>query len=284
VGNRPRERILTARDTLSIVLFNTDAIVIRRGPYSETSQVADLLTAGEGRITTLVLGAYRTKSAFGGPLDLLTRGEAVVRRRRTTELDVLQAFPLTHPYRGLRASVLQWSAACHALELVRAFAWPRDQESQLFRLLTGFLDAIDGNGMATESAVLDAWLLTLPGRLLASAGLQPMLDACVGCGSAVRDAASSDIRWDLSFDRGGVLCRTCADGSARSTPITPGVRSLLQRAVLTAPAAVATPLDRDVGEARRLLELYLEYRLDRQLYSRRFLERCLVAAGGDGVR
>lgn len=245
-----------------------DAIVLRRAPFSETSQVVDLLTPDDGRLSVLARGSYRDKSTFGGPLDVLTRGVADVQRRRRSELDLLHGFQITQPWRGLRRELTTWLGANHALELIRAFAWPRDREPALFEALAGVLDLLD---RARERFEIEAYLTSFAGRVLGIAGFVPVLDACVRCGNDVRSARRG---W-LSLAQGGLLCGSCSTPDRTAIVCSDGVIRLLRRALGGARDDADTPAwtEAVVTEARRAIDLYVEYRLERPLLSRRLLDR-----------
>lgn len=243
--------------------FDTDALVLAQAPYSESSQVVHLLTASDGRITALARGVYRPKSEFGGALDVMTRGEANLSRRRHSELDLLHRLKVTHPYRGLRGSLLTWAATCHVLELVKAFAWVRDREDGLFRLVTATLDALD---RATTPEVVETWLAAFALRLLERAGFRPELDGCVGCGDPVDEE-----RARFSLSEGGVVCGRCAEGRRGVVAVSREALALKRR-MLSGAAGGRTPTPAAVTEARRNLDRVVEHRLERPLHARLLLE------------
>ncbi len=234
----------------------TDAVVIRRAPFSESSQIVHLLTPMHGRIACLARGSFRPKSEFGGAIDLLTRGQADFTRRRGSELDLLHRFRVTHPYRGARASLAQWIAGAQVLEVVARFSWPHAQELGPFDLLIATLDAID---VETEPAVLETWVVSFIARILTVLGYAPRVDACVACESRIADGAGAL----LSAGRGGLICGSCADRS-------PGVVSWSADAVWFARrlfdrAPGPTPTLRVIAEVRHALETYVEHRAERRL-------------------
>jgi DNA repair protein RecO (recombination protein O) len=255
-----------------------DAIVLRRAPFSETSQVVDLLTPDEGRVSVLARGSYRDKSAFGGPLDVLTRGTADVQKRKRSELDLLHGFKITRPWRGLRREWTTWLAASHALELVRAFAWPRDREPALFDALNGVLELLD---QSTERYAIEAYLASFSGRVLAIAGFVPVMDGCVRCG---RDLADGARAW-LSLAQGGLLCGTCASPDRTAIACSEGVVRVLRRALCVRRGDDGGPAltEAVVTQARRAIDAYVEYRLERPLLSRRLLDRAERAPSREPV-
>lgn len=241
--------------------FCTEAIVIRRSEYSESSQVAHLLTAMEGRISVLARGSHRERSPFGGPLDLLTRGRADIGRRRRGGLDLIYRFDLVHPYRTLRRTRLHWVAGCHLLELIRMFSWPSDQESSLFGHLAATLDGIEGSSGA---AAVETWLAAFSARLLESGGFRPQVEACVGCGRAPVPGEAG-----FSPARGGVVCHTCRKTDPQALSCSDQALALHRRLIDGVGAVQsdgAAPLSPEaVMETRWHLEQCLQYRLERPL-------------------
>ena len=49
----------------------TEAVVLRRTPFGETSQVAEFLTREHGRIALILKGVHRPRARKGGGVDLL---------------------------------------------------------------------------------------------------------------------------------------------------------------------------------------------------------------------
>ena len=247
--------------------FKTDAIVIRRAPFSESSQIVHLLTAREGRIAALARGAYRSKSSFGGAIDLATRGSADLGRRKSSELDILHQFTVQNPYRGVRRDSVRWLSACYVIELIRLFSWQRDRETRLFPLLAAVLDALNVTEHPANSPETDALLAFYASRLLAGAGLAPMLDACAACGTTT-------LRGPLRFSpaRGGVICRGCA-GDRTARPCSEAGLALHRRLAQGAgPAAGSSILPASLFEAREHLDAYIEYRLERPLQAASLLQ------------
>lgn len=53
----------------------TEAIVLRRTPFGESSQVAVFLSRAQGRVTLILKGVHRPRSRKGGGVDLLDRAQ-----------------------------------------------------------------------------------------------------------------------------------------------------------------------------------------------------------------
>lgn len=260
LGADPNRRV-------TLVRYQTDAIVIRRAAFSESSQIVHLLTAREGRISVLARGAYRAKSSFGGALDLATRGRADVARRRSSELDILHGFTIQRPYRGVRQVWARWVACCYVLELVRSFSWQRDRETGLYHLFDTVLEALETE---TDLLAIETLLAFFVVRLLESAGFRPALDACTRCGGALKQ---SGLRFSIS--RGGLLCDGCAPTDRAAPVCSAGAlrvhRRLQNGAASGLEGAQVAGGPGALAEVRRHLDACVEYRLERPLQTARLL-------------
>ena len=246
--------------------FQTDAIVIRKAAFSESSQIVHLLTAREGQISALARGTCRSKSSFGGALDLATRGKADVTRRRNSELDIIHGFVIQKPYRGVRQLRSRWVACCYLLELTRLFSWHRDRETDLYFLLDTVLEALE-----TESDLLaiETWMAFFVVRLLDQAGFRPALETCVHCGGAL-----DTVGLRFSVSRGGLLCAACAPTDP-AAPVCSAAALQIHRRLQNGagPAPLDGPTAGSLAEARMHLDACVEYRLERPLQSLSFLRQ-----------
>lgn len=239
---------------------STRAIVIARSPYSETSQVVRLLTERAGFVAAIARGSHRPKSAYGGPLDVLTGGIADLSSRRGSDLEVLHSFVVTSPWRGIRSNLRNWVAASHVLELLRPFAWPKDLAHDVFELSFATLEMLD---RVTTQDEIEACLAYHGARLLALAGFTPQTRGCCACGRP-RDAEHADEQVRFSARLGGLLCDSCAGRDRDATKCASGTLDLIERLLGAGPPdAPATP--RFTKEARSLLDRFAEERLEQKL-------------------
>lgn len=246
--------------------ITTRAIVIARTPFSETSQVVRLSTERGGFVAALARGSHRQKSAYGGPLDVLTAGIADLSSRRGSELEVLHSFVVTSPWRGLRARLANWVAASHVLELLRPFAWPKDLAHDVFELSFATLDVLDQ--VATQDEI-EACLAYHGARLLALAGFTPQTRVCCACGR-IRDNEFADERVRFSARLGGYLCEACAGRDKEAAKCEAGTLDLVER-LLGAGAGDAPATPRATKEARTLLDRFAEERIEQKLTAGRWV-------------
>lgn len=186
-------------------MIHTDqAVVIRLSDYSETSQIASLLTAGQGLVRVIAKGlrrASKARAAVG--LDLLEYGEAqFVPPRGDAGLGVLVSWSQRDAFTALRRQPLPIYAGLYAAELLHACTQEHDAHPGLFDALLTLLRELAGETPAGAAASI----VRFQADLLRSIGLAPSLRQCVGCGAPrVRGSPAY-----FSSSAGGLLCAACA--------------------------------------------------------------------------
>lgn len=84
----------------------TEAILIRRHAWSDTSLILTWSTAVHGKVRTVAKGARRTASAFAGRLDLFHRVEIGYALSRRGDLHTLREIRLVAPFAASAAANL----------------------------------------------------------------------------------------------------------------------------------------------------------------------------------
>jgi DNA repair protein RecO (recombination protein O) len=234
----------------------TEAYVLRRSDYQETSRIVMLFTRELGRVSCLARGAHRDHSPFLGAVDLWHRVEARV-GRRPGDLQVLLAMRVLHGNRGLMAAARS-AAAVHLTRLFCSALPEGRPDPELFDLFKGGLMLLE----LVDPEQLPLVRLALEVKFLATLGLLPELGRCAACGEPLFGPALLATAPDGGLE--------CGRHGAPGIRIAPHVRQLLAALasakgrelprMTAAPAALA-------GAARistRLLERALERRFTRR--------------------
>lgn len=115
----------------------TEAILIRRYRYSETSLVCVWMSAGFGKIKTAARGALRSGGAFRGKIDLFFRSEiAFARPKAAGEVQTLREVLLLEPFHGMRGRYANLVVASYFAELCDAITEPMAPQPELYDLLS----------------------------------------------------------------------------------------------------------------------------------------------------
>ena len=200
---------------------NDRALVLRLTDYSETSQIATLLTRQFGQVRLIAKGARRsTKARAAVGLDLLELGEAAfVPAKPDAGLGTLTEWKQLEAWRGLRDSLATLCGGLYAAELAAALTLEHDPHPELFDALLRLLETLAGPPALVADAnraVLTA-IVRFQADLLKSIGLAPNLRQCISCGKARRRGTPA---W-FSSHGGGLVCEKCQERVAEKHPIEP---------------------------------------------------------------
>jgi DNA repair protein RecO (recombination protein O) len=122
------------------IMEQTDAILIGRSRYGETSLIVHWCAPEAGLFRTIAKGALRPKSPLGQRLDLFVSAELRWVRSRRSELHTLAEVVWKNPRLGLRSSYGRVLAATYLVKLVERVVEPQAAVPGLYELLTKALD------------------------------------------------------------------------------------------------------------------------------------------------
>src|SRR6201982_2128713 len=125
---------------------STEAILLRKRKFSDTTLIVSWCTELIGCVQTVAKGARRPKSPFAGKLDLFFEAEISVVRSRKSDLHTLAEVVLRNPFRGIRSNFLRTQSAAYFVELIEICTERDHREPELFELLRrafGYLDVSD---------------------------------------------------------------------------------------------------------------------------------------------
>jgi DNA repair protein RecO (recombination protein O) len=235
-------------------LYRDHGIVLRTYKLGEADRIVSLITKDHGKVRAVAKGVRKTKSRFGGRLEPTRHVSLLLYEGR--ELDIISQAETVDHFRPVREDLDRLTRATAMLEAVDQIAQEQEVNPRLYQMLLGALRTLAANDTVL---IVPAFFW----KLLALEGLQPLLDACVTCGSE-DDLVAFDV------DEGGVLCRGCRRGSAVSAEALAIMQQILGGqlgAALNLPASSAT------HEVEHLATRALEHHLERRLKSVTLLDR-----------
>ena len=94
----------------------TEAILLRKTRFSETSLIVSWFTRDYGRLKTVVKGALRPKSRFAGVLDLFFDCDITIARSAKSDLHTLREADLRDARAGLRTDHRRVALAAYFVE------------------------------------------------------------------------------------------------------------------------------------------------------------------------
>lgn len=239
-----------------------DAICLRLVDWSETSQIAVLLTEQHGKVAATAKGAKRqtpsTLAKFSGGLELLNRGEAVFITKRGRELANLIEWDLVEGYWPLRRNLRAYQLAMYAADLVHHLLQDHDAHPRTFHVLAELLGAL-AEAEATP-ARREAALLRFQWETILDAGYRPVLDRDVRTGQPLDERTPPA----FSAAAGGLVAREPTNEQP-DAPWRVSHATIALLRVLAAGEAVDRFAEDTFRRANRLLCAYVRTVLDRHL-------------------
>jgi DNA repair protein RecO (recombination protein O) len=197
----------------------TQALVLRSLPYSNTSQLVYTLTP-EGPVHLMAKGSLRQKNHFNGPINELTiLSLTYTPPRKHDGLGDLRTARLSGWYPGLGKSLAAFYGAEFIREALLAVPTPPDESPATLEIATGALAALNAGRDALPVATQFA------ARMLTLHGLTPELAGCVQTGRP----ASGKNPVDFSLRESGLLCPPAAAGKPGLIRLSVPCLALLRR-------------------------------------------------------
>lgn len=188
------------------MLTKDRAVCIRTVDYSETSQILTLFGRLSGKIRAIAKGSKRAKSAFEGPIEVLSFGRIMYSAAYEGKLATLTEFQ-QEPVRGaIRGNLFTLHCALFAAELVDLLTDDYDPHPDLFDQFTGFLQDIEEGRLETNRRDILIRLILFQLVLLFEAGLRPILNSCANCKRPFGPDWSETY---FSHTANGLVCRDC---------------------------------------------------------------------------
>jgi DNA repair protein RecO (recombination protein O) len=234
-------------------------VVLRKLDYGEADRIYTLLTREHGKVGAIAKGVRRSTSRLASALELFSLVDVLLAKGRSLDV-VTQVVRLPGP--RIDADVERTAHAGLIAELADRVSEERHPEEGLFELT---VMALQDLAVEPEPRRASAYFIVVALKLL---GYAPQLQACASCARPLPEAAAA-----FSPAAGGFLCVDCAEPGMHPVPV-PALKVL--RVMATGGIELYRRLRLDaslLGEVERVLEAQLEYHLDRQLKSLRFLRQ-----------
>ncbi len=217
------------------MLTKDTAICIRTTDYSETSQIVTLFTRTTGKISAIAKGSKRPKSAFDGPLEVLSFGQIVFSDSSREKLATLTEFQQTPASSCTADNLFALNCCLFGAELVNALTHDYDPHPELFDSFLQFLRDTNERQGRKSLSLLILFQLTL----LREIGLMPVLNACANCKTKYESRATSN-EFYFSSSANGLICGDCEASFPDKIKLTKNAADCLANVKLIAEAEEKT--------------------------------------------
>ena len=244
--------------------FSSEGIILKRVDFGEADRLITIFTKNRGKITSLAKGIRRIESRRSGNVELLNKAKLSFAESRS--LPILTEAESLETYSNLKKDLMKVSMAYYLVELVDQFFHDQQENYKTYELLSESLKSIDRVEANKAENVVRAFEL----KLLPLVGYRPSLNTCVKCRNKIEPDGNF-----LSPEDGGILDKSCANGSPLVKPITSDEIKILRFATdkpIASVVKVNVP-DKLAERLKEQMNFYLEYVLEKQLNSVKFSEK-----------
>lgn len=248
-------------------ILKTEALVLNRYDFRETSLIVNFFTRDFGKLSGLLKGIKAEQGKFASTLELFSFNEIIFYRKRNSPLHLVSQCDLKDNFSAIRLDIAKTGIASFMMELISAIMPAEDKNEDIFNLVLECLAelAITNNP--------DKIMTIFKIKLLALSGFKPHFDSCVSCGSRILGQSK------FSLLLGGLLCSSCYTKDSSSRTIFRGtVASILHIERNDFRSNLNLGMNPQIKrELNLILNAFLNFHLEKELKSQKVLSKLEVA-------
>ncbi|MBM3252687.1 MAG: DNA repair protein RecO [Candidatus Omnitrophica bacterium] len=245
-------------------IVQTEAIVLKKRDYSESSLLVDFFTRDFGKVKSIIKGAKRNKTNITGDLAIFSYNHIVFYESRHSDINKLTQCQLLDRFDSIRTDIAGIAIASYFIELVDSLSSPQDPSPQIFDILLWSLKSLKDNMNPQIISII------FQIKLLHLSGILPDLKRCCVCKT---ESASKNLFFSILL--GGALCKNCADDEPSGIKISEGVLGTMESlSNITPKEKMRFDINEGVqNELDGMLNEIFKFHIDRNLKSLDFLNK-----------
>jgi len=248
-------------------IHKTEAIVIKRHDFRETSVIADFYTRDFGKLSGLLKGIRTEPAKFASSLQLFSYNEIIFYKKRNSSLHLVSQCDLRDNFDSIRQSIAKAGMASLMMELLGVVMASEDKNEEIFDLTLACLKELETN--YNPEKVVTIFKI----KMLALSGFKPHFDSCVSCGDRIMGQSK------FSLGLGGLLCPKCSFKDTSSRSIFRGtVASVLHIEKNDFKTDLNLGMNPQIKkELEVILNAFLNFHLEKELKSQKVLNKLELA-------
>jgi len=180
-------------------ILKTEAVVLSKLNYGDTSSIASLFTKDYGKISVIVKGGRSKKSKFGAVVDPLNNIQIVFYKKDTRDVQLISDASLLSHFQSLKNDLQKLKYAYAVAELVKNLMAENESNKKIYQGLVRILSRLDSSNEKPEVSFGRFFLF-----FLKEIGYEFHTDGCVVCGSK----NFSSVKLYYNFEK-GLICGRC---------------------------------------------------------------------------
>ncbi|MCU0651760.1 MAG: DNA repair protein RecO [Candidatus Omnitrophica bacterium] len=244
-------------------ILKTEAIVLGKRDFRETSLLVNFFTRDFGKISGLLKGIRKEPQKFASTLEIFSLNDIVFYQSRNSSLHLVSQCDVKNNFSAARQSIFKVGSASTAMELADALTQPEDKNEEIFDLTLTCLQELE----TTNNP--DKIMTIFKIKVLALSGFKPNFDCCVSCGSKILGQCK------FSLNLGGLLCDKCQKKDITARSIFRGTTASIlhiQRNDFknNLNLGMNPEIKKELGS---ILDAFLNFHLERQLKSEKVMDK-----------
>lgn len=180
-------------------IIKTEAVVLHKIKYGDTSTIVTLFTKDYGKLTAIVKGGRNPKSKLGLIVDTFNHLQIVFYKKDSREIQLISSADIISHFPNLKSDLDLIRYAQAVIELVKNLSVELEANRKLFNGIIRIFSLMDE---AKESAeILFARFFMF---FLSELGYQLQLERCSSCGK--KDLSKSELSYNYEL---GIFCSDC---------------------------------------------------------------------------
>ncbi|MCZ7604290.1 MAG: DNA repair protein RecO [Melioribacteraceae bacterium] len=124
-------------------LEKTNAIVLTKLNFGDTSKIVTLFTEEFGKETCIIKGGRSSKSKFGAIIDVMNHVQVIFYKKQSREVQLISQADLISHFPHIKQNLDSLKYASGVLELLNSLTISNEQNSKLFRGTIKILNLMD---------------------------------------------------------------------------------------------------------------------------------------------
>jgi DNA repair protein RecO (recombination protein O) len=246
-----------------MAIHKTNALVLGRFDFRETSLIVNFFTSEFGKISGILKGIREDSRKFASPLETFSLNEIIFYKKSTTNLHLVSHCDLKDNFYALRGDISRLGMGSVMMELVDSIMPPEEKNEDVFALTTACLKELETT--FNPEKVLTIFKI----KILSLSGFEPHFESCLSCGSKI----IGESKFSLSL--GGLLCSACFKKDVRARSIFRGtIASILHIQKNDFRVNLNLGLNPQIKrELDAILNAFLNYHLEKELKSQKVVNR-----------
>lgn len=247
-------------------IHRTEAIVLNKRDFHETSIIANFYTRDFGKLSGLLKGIREDPAKFASNLEQFSLNEIIFYRKKNSALHLITQADKKNNFDGIRQNMVKVGMGSLIIELLGAVMACEDKNEDVFDLSLACLTELQTTN--NPDKVMTIFKI----KMLALSGFKPHFDSCVSCGDKILGQSK------FSLMLGGLLCSRCYQKDLSSRSIFRGtVASILHIERNDIKSNLNLGMNPQIKkELDLILNAFLNFHLERELKSQKVLNKLAV--------